>query len=138
MSPPAIRAVRQAAPPADLVIVDAPPGTGCPVIASIRGCDYVVLVTEPTPFGLNDLRLAVAVVRELALPFGVLLNRAGIGDDAVKAWCRGEGVRLAAEIPDDRSIAEAYSRGQMACQSVPYLGDALRELLDNVQGALAV
>jgi MinD superfamily P-loop ATPase len=138
MSPPVIRAVRQAAPPADLAIVDAPPGTGCPVIASIRGCDYVVLVTEPTPFGLHDLRLAVALVRELGLPFGVLLNRAGIGDDSVTAWCHAEGIHLVAEIPDDRGIAEAYSRGRMACEVVPYVGDALRALLDNVQEAFAV
>jgi MinD superfamily P-loop ATPase len=138
MSPPLIREVRHAAPPADLVIVDAPPGTGCPVIASIRGSDYVVLVTEPTPFGLNDLRLAVAMVRELALPFGVLLNRVGIGDDSVEVWCRAEGICLVAEIPDDRTIAEAYSRGQMACRSLSYLHGTLRVLLDHVQQASRV
>jgi MinD superfamily P-loop ATPase len=138
MSPPVIRAVRQAAPPSDLVIVDAPPGTSCPVIASIRGCDYVVLVTEPTPFGLNDLQLAVAMVRELAMPFGVVVNRAGSGDDRVQTWCLKEAICLLAEIPDDRSVAEAYSRGQMACEALPHWGETFRALLDRVQQAVTV
>ena len=138
MSPPVIRAVRQAAPPADMVIVDAPPGTSCPVIAGIRGCDHVVLVTEPTPFGLNDLRLAVDMVRALALPLGVVVNRAGIGDDRVQAWCRQEGVRLLAEIPDDRRVAEAYSHGQMVCEALPHLQPRFSDLLDQVDGLAAV
>lgn len=138
MSPPVIRAVRQAAPPCDLVIVDAPPGTSCPVIASIRACDYVVLVTEPTPFGLNDLQLAVAMVRELAVPFGVVVNRAGAGDDRVQAWCLKEDICLLAEIPDDRSVAEAYSRGQMACEALPHWRETFLALLDRVQQAVTV
>ena len=86
-SPPVIKAVKTAAPEVDLVIVDAPPGTSCPVIESLRGCDSVVLVTEPTPFGLNDLKLAVEMVRALEMPFAVVINRAGIGDRAVHEYC---------------------------------------------------
>ncbi len=136
MSPPVIRAVRRAAPPGDVVIVDAPPGTSCPVIASIRGCDYVLLVTEPTPFGLNDLQLAVEMVRELAIPFGVVVNRAGAGDDRVQRWCRAEAIRLLAEIPEDRNVAEAYSRGQTAWEVLPYLRGRFGALLDSVLGEM--
>jgi len=138
MSPPVIRAVRRAAPVCNVTIVDAPPGTSCPVITSIRGCDFVVLVTEPTPFGLNDLQLAVAMVRELKIPFGVVINRAGAGDDRVGDYCRAEGIALLDEIPDDRRIAEAYSRGLLACQVMPSLREQFRGLLDRIQQAVAV
>ncbi len=115
-SPPVIKAVTAGAPQVDLVIMDAPPGTSCPVIESIRKCDLVLLVTEPTPFGLNDLKLAVEMVRVLGLPFGVLINRADVGNRAVRVYCSKERIRLLAEIPDDRRIAEAYSRGEMVCE----------------------
>jgi MinD superfamily P-loop ATPase len=118
MSPPVIKAVKAAAPSADLVIIDAPPGTSCPVIESVRGSDFVLLVTEPTPFGLYDLRLAVEMVRALKLPFGVVINRAGVGDQAVHRYCRSERINILAEIPDDRRVAEAYSRGEMICGAV--------------------
>ena len=137
MSPPVIRAVREAVPSVDLVIVDAPPGTSCPVIASIRGCDCVVLVTEPTPFGLNDLQLAVDMVRAVALPLGVVVNRVGIGDDRVQGWCRQESIPVLAEIPDDRGVAEAYSRGQMACDALPHLQGRFSQLLDQVERLVA-
>ncbi len=108
---PLIRAVKNT-PPADTpVILDAPPGTSCPVIAAIRDSDFVLLVTEPTPFGLHDLTLAVDMVRELNLPFGVLINRMGSGDDRVHTFCKKEHIPVLMEIPDDRQIAENYSRG---------------------------
>jgi len=119
MSPPVIKAVRAAAPQADLVIIDAPPGTSCPVIESIRDCDFVVLVTEPTPFGLHDLQLAVDMVRALEMPFGVVLNRAGTLDGETHDYCRTNGIDVLAEIPDDRSIAEACSRGELVCEVQP-------------------
>jgi MinD superfamily P-loop ATPase len=119
MSPPVIRAVKRAAPAADLVIIDAPPGTSCPVIESVRDCDFVLLVTEPTPFGLYDLKLAVDMVRVLELPFGVVINRAGLGDDALVSYCREEHIRVLAEIQDDRQVAEAYSRGELVCEALP-------------------
>jgi MinD superfamily P-loop ATPase len=113
MSPPVIRAVKSDIPPAELVILDSPPGTSCPVIESLRDTDGVVLVTEPTPFGLNDLKLAVAMVRELRIPFGVIINCAGPADDETREYCSSESIAIFAEIPDDRRIAEAYSRGQL-------------------------
>ncbi len=114
MSPPLIREVKKSAPPADLLIIDAPPGTSCPVIESIKGTDYVLLVTEPTPFGLNDLKLAVEMVRVLRLPFGVVINRSDIGDEQVRDYCQADGIAILAEIPDDRRLAEAYAQGIVA------------------------
>lgn len=114
MSTPLIRQVKAAPPRADLTVLDAPPGTSCPVIESVRGTDGVLLVTEPTPFGLNDLKLAVEMVRALGLPLGVVVNRANAGVTLTQEYCRAEGIPVLTEIPDDRRIAEAYSRGQLA------------------------
>src|SRR4030066_54258 len=111
-------------------ILDAPPGTSCPVIATLRGADFVMLVTEPTPFGLHDLDLAVDMVRELCIPFGVVVNRVGIGDDRVHVFCKNKGIPMLLEIPDDRRIAEAYSRGELVVEALPeYLAhfERLRE-----------
>ncbi|HNW59102.1 MAG TPA: ATP-binding protein [bacterium] len=133
--PPLIHAVKKGVNPALPILIDAPPGTSCPVVTSVRGADYVILVTEPTPFGLHDLTLAVDMVRSLGLSFGVVVNRMGIGDDRVQEFCRREKIELLLEIPDDRRIAEAYSRGQMACEAVPELRSrlaALRERLETL------
>ncbi|MGZ8857376.1 MAG: ATP-binding protein [Candidatus Aminicenantales bacterium] len=119
MSPPLIRAVKARLRKGVPAILDAPPGTSCPVIATLRGADLVVLVTEPTPFGLHDLELAVDMVRELRIPFGVVVNRVGIGDDRVHVFCGNEGIPILLEIPDDRRIAEAYSRGELIVEALP-------------------
>ncbi len=134
MSTPLIRQVKGAAPLADLVIIDSPPGTSCPVIESVRGVDFVVLVTEPTPFGLNDLKLAVEMVRAMKLPFGVVVNRAGSGDLETQEYCRRQGVEILAEIADDRHVAEAYSRGNLACETVPEFRARLEGLLVRLCG----
>ncbi len=102
-----------------LAILDAPPGTSCPVIVTLRASDFVVLVTEPTPFGLHDLTLAVAMVRELRIPFGVVINRVGIGDDRVHEFCGQEDIPIFLEIPDDRQIAVTYSRGELIVDALP-------------------
>ena len=132
MSPPVIRAVKSNAPEAALEIVDAPPGTSCPVIESIRGTDYVILVTEPTPFGLNDLQLAVEMVRALQMPFGVVINRADLGDDEVRQYCHRNRIDILAEIPDDRRIAEAYSEGKMICRALPEYESLFARLLKQI------
>ena len=116
MAPPIIKAVKRAVKPTEIMIIDAPPGTSCPVIESVKDADFVILVTEPTPFGLNDLKLAVDMVRALGLPFAVAINRCDVGDDAVKHYCDAEGIEIILEIPNDRRIAESYSRGEMACE----------------------
>ncbi|MBT3278523.1 MAG: P-loop NTPase [Phycisphaerales bacterium] len=113
MSPPVIHAVKAASDKSDITIVDCPPGTSCPVIESVRNTDYVVLVTEPTPFGLNDLKLAVKAMRKLQLPFGVVINRANMGDSKTRDYCRDQGIPILSQIPDLRPVAEAYSRGEL-------------------------
>lgn len=132
MAPPVIRAVKAKAAASGVVLLDAPPGTSCPVVASLRGVDLAVLVTEPTPFGLNDLKLAVAVVRELGLPFGVVINRADAGDGRVAAYCRESGILVLQEIPDDRRIAEAYSRGELAVDALPEYRSLFEALWANI------
>jgi MinD superfamily P-loop ATPase len=133
MVPPLIEQVKAAGNSADLVIVDSPPGTSCPAIAAMRGSDFVVLVTEPTPFGLHDLTLAVETTRKLARPLGVVVNRAGIGDDRVHQYCREEGIPVLLDIPDDRRVAEAYSKGILATGALPEMGELYRQLLAAIQ-----
>lgn len=132
MSPPLIREVKSAVPEVELAILDSPPGTSCPVIESIRGCDRVILVTEPTPFGLHDLKLAVNMVRALGLNFGVIINRAGIGDRRTQDYCRANRIEVLAEIPDDRRVAEAYSRGELACRQFSEYGRLFEDILARI------
>jgi len=94
-----------------ITLIDAPPGTSCPVIESIKGSDYTILVTEPTPFGLHDLILAVEVLKKLNIPHGVVLNKCDIGDHKVEEYCKKNGIPLLLSIPLDREIAVAYSQG---------------------------
>jgi len=103
-----------------LVVLDAPPGTSCPVVECLRGADYALMVTEPTPFGLHDLRMAVGVARdELRLPVGVVINRDGAGDSRVEEYCREEGIPILMRIPLDRRIAEACSEGLPLPSALP-------------------
>ena len=118
-APPLIRAVKARLQNGVHAILDAPPGTSCPVIATLRGADLVLLVTEPTPFGLYDLKLAVDMVRALGIPFGVVINRVGIGDERVHSFCRSEHIPVLLEIPDDRRIAEVYSEGKLIVEALP-------------------
>lgn len=133
MSPPLIRAVRSAGKRAALNIIDAPPGTSCPVIAAIKGVDYVLLVTEPTPFGLNDLGLALDVVRELGIPHGVVVNRSGPDSDMARLFCRERNAGILAEFPEDRMVAEAYSRGEMVYNALPDCREHFNGLLLSVE-----
>ena len=130
MAPPLIREVKARLQNGLPAILDAPPGTSCPVIITLRGTDFVVLVTEPTPFGLHDLRLAVEVVREVGIPFGVVINRAGSGDGRVHVYCREQDIPVLLEIPDDRRIAEAYSRGELIVEALPEYRRLFQSLLE--------
>lgn len=132
-SPPLIREVKNNLPATGMVIVDAPPGTSCPVVETVKGADFGLLVTEPTPFGLNDLKLAVEMLKVMEVQFGVVINRANIGNEDVKRYCMAEDIEVLMEIPDDRSIAEAYSRGIPAIVSHPELVDAFAGLLERVK-----
>ncbi len=108
---PVIKALKRKIDKSKNVIIDVPPGTSCPVIESIGGSDFCILVTEPTPFGLHDLKLAVEVVKHLDIPFGVIINRDGIGDDKVEIYCDKEDIPILIKIPEDKKIANLYSRG---------------------------
>jgi MinD superfamily P-loop ATPase len=132
MAPPLIRAVKERLQKDMPAILDAPPGTSCPVIAAIRDTDFVVLVTEPTPFGLNDLSLAVDMVRELQIPFGVVVNRMGSGDDRVHTYCQKEEIPILLEIPDDRKIAESYSRGILMVDALPQYRSLFESLMNKI------
>jgi MinD superfamily P-loop ATPase len=123
MSVPIIRQLKAQhlpVPAEHVVILDAQPGTSCPVVETMRDADYVLLVTEPTPFGLHDLRLAVEVARdELGLPVGVVVNRDGIGDKRLDAYCAAEDIPILMRIPLDRDIAKAVSEGQSLVDAFP-------------------
>jgi len=108
---PVIKALKRKIDTNKDVIIDAPPGTSCPVIESISGSDYCLLVTEPTPFGLHDLKLAVDVVRHLHIPFGVVINREGIGDARIETYCQQEKIPVLLKIPERQKIAFLYSKG---------------------------
>ncbi len=128
MATPVIRAVKKAIPTEGVVILDAPPGTSCPVVETIRGVDWVVMVTEPTPFGLNDLKLAVGAVRKLGLTTSIVINRSDVGNSGVEDYCREEGLDVILKIPHSRSVAEAYARGEMPVVTVPGYADMLETL----------
>ena len=119
MSPPLIRKVRACEHYDGVIIIDAPPGTSCPVIASIKDTDFVLMVTEPTPFGLHDLKLAVGAVRLLGIPTGLVINRCDVGNDEVQQYAKREGIPILMEIPFDRAIAEAYSKGELLVDVMP-------------------
>ncbi|MCP4754298.1 MAG: P-loop NTPase [Proteobacteria bacterium] len=132
MSPPLIEKVKEEADREGTTIIDAPPGTSCPVIAAIRDSDFVVLVTEPTPFGLNDLKLAVETVRIMNLPFGIVINRCDTGTDATKRYATQEGIPILMEIPDRREIAESYSKGILMVEAFPEMKKAFQQLFSEI------
>lgn len=133
MSPPLIREIKKNKNSTGLVIIDAPPGTSCPVVESVKGSDFTLLVTEPTPFGLNDLKLSVETLREMNIPIGVVINRAGIGDGGVEDYCQKEGIPLLMTLPMDRDIAVAYSEGKTMIEIQPAYRVKFLELFERIQ-----
>ena len=121
MSPPLIRAVKEKINPKKVAILDAPPGASCPVIHTVTGSDFVILVTEPTPFGLHDLKIAVEALSPLEIPSGVILNRSDVGDREVQEFCVQSGIPVLAEIPHSRKIAEGYAKGNLLVVEEPTL-----------------
>jgi MinD superfamily P-loop ATPase len=140
MSPPLMRQVKARLPQgggAADILIDAPPGVSCPAVNAVMDADCIVLVTEPTPFGLHDLRLAVEAFKPLGKPLGAVINRAGIGDLGVHDFCRSQGIPIWAEIPFDRAVAEAYSRGEVAARAVPELRWVFLDLMGHMRAAAA-
>ena len=134
--PPIMKQLKDMIVPADFTIIDSPPGTSCPVIEAVSESDYVILVTEPTPFGLNDLSLAVSMIRALNLPFCVVINRQGIGDDRVYKFCDSQGIDILLEIPNDRRIAEVCSDGELLVDVLPEYNVLLESLMTNLRSRL--
>lgn len=139
MAVPVIRQLKKwAVPqPGQVVVRDAPPGTSCPVVEVMRGADYVVLVTEPTPFGLHDLRLAVQVARELNIPVGVIINRDGSGNAGVDEFCAAEGLPVLLRIPFERAIAEGVAQGKNLVEIHPEYTAHFRQIFNQITTALS-
>jgi len=133
MAVPVIRGVKKQATNDKTVIIDSPPGTACPVIESVYDSDYCLLATEPTPFGLHDLKMTVQVLERLKIPFGVLVNNAGIGDRHVYKYCEDKDVPILLEIPFQRKIAELYSRGVPFVEKMPEWKNRFQKLLDDIE-----
>jgi len=133
MSPPLIKAVKNYINPTRIVIIDAPPGTSCPVIEAIKGSDFCILVTEPTPFGLNDLILAVRVLRKLNISFGVVINRSDIGDNKLEDYCEKEDIPVLMRIPFKKEIAVAYSKGIPIVERFPEYKDEFVSLFKRIK-----
>ena len=132
MSPPLISKVRSSSSEKSLTIIDAPPGTSCPVIASLKDTDFVILVTEPTPFGLNDLKLAVEAIKIMGIPCGIVLNRSDIGNSSVQEYAAKESILILMEIPFDRRIAESYSKGELIIKAIPELKRRFQRLYTDI------
>ncbi|MDK2990851.1 MAG: hypothetical protein PWP48_84 [Clostridiales bacterium] len=131
-----IKEVRRRANDRDIVLIDAPPGTSCPVIASVAKTDFCLLVTEPTPFGLNDLTLAVEMVKALNVPLGVIINRSGANDDIIKEYCDKNDIPILMSIPFDRQFAACYAKGIPLVKAFPEWKRAFQELWDNIERRL--
>ena len=132
MAPPIIRKVKGYIDPEKTVIIDVPPGTSCPVVEAVRGSDFCLLVTEPTPFGLHDMSLAVEVIRKLDIPCGVVLNRDSVGDNKVVEYCSAEEIPILLHIPLDIEIARLYSRGVTLVEGMPQWIPAFRTLFQDI------
>lgn len=130
MSPPLIKEVKKYYPESEVRIVDSPPGTTCPVIESVKGSDFIILVGEPTPFGLNDLKLAVEMARAVEIPFGVVENKSNDNNNSLREFCKREKVDMLASIPETREIAERYSIGD----PVSYITEFYSGELDRIAG----
>ena len=136
MPAPIIKEVKKQIEKTKNVLIDAPPGTACPLVASIHQSDYCILVTEPTPFGLHDLKITIEVLRNLKIPFGVIINRAGIGDKKVYEYCEKEKISILLEIPFSKRIAELYSQGTPFITEFPEWKEKFHQLLNNIREIL--
>lgn len=133
MATPIIDQVKKKVDIDKVAIVDTPPGTSCPVVHSVKGSDFCVLVTEPTPFGLNDLILAVETVKTLGIQCGIIINRSGDNDSKVESYCREEDIPVLMKIPLDTEIARLYSKGITLVEGMPIWKEIFKVLFDNIE-----
>lgn len=132
MPTPIIRELKKRIKPNAVVILDSPPGTACPAVEAIYKSDFAILVTEPTPFGLHDLKLAIKVCNNLNVPYGVVINRHGIGDAGVDEYCKQNGISVLMRIPDNRNIAELYADGIPFILEIPEWADQFVNLYKKI------
>lgn len=132
LSPPIIRKVKNFADEKnfDIQIIDSPPGTSCPFINTIYGVDYVVLVTEPTPFGFHDVKLAVNVIKQMDIPFGIVINKSNENDAIIEDWAKNKNIKIITKIPENIEIAKAYSKGEILLEKIPDLEQNFLPLLN--------
>jgi len=133
VSPPVIKAVKKEIDPSKDVIMDVAPGTACPMVEAVKDTNFCLLVTEPTPFGFNDLVLAVGVLKELNIPHGVVINRCSIGDNKIDNYCEKNSIPIFLRIPLDEKIARAYSRGEPLVYLDPVWKDKFRQLFSSIK-----
>ena len=133
MSPPLIRAVKSRIDESIINIIDCPPGNSCPVITAVSGSDYIILVTEASPFGLHDLKLSVATIRELNIPFGIIINRTTPNYKAVNDFCDNEDIRILLEIPENLKVAKSYSNGNTLLDAMPELKGELKKIVNEIK-----
>jgi len=136
MSPPLIKAAKKKGESFSIQIIDCPPGTSCPVINAINESDFVIMVTEPTPFGLYDLKLAVDVVKKMGKQCGIVINRSGENDFLTENYAKEENIPVLTKIPEDRRIAELYSKGKLIAKELPEYLEAFNPLIEIVKGVI--
>ena len=137
LAPNVVRGVKEYLDPGAINIIDASPGTACPVVETVKGSDVLLLVTEPTPFGLHDLSFAVRLGRKLELPMAVVINRADMGNSKIVEYCNDQGIPVVLTIPEDRAIAEAYARGVPAVKASAALQSQLLGMAKKMQQGLS-
>jgi MinD superfamily P-loop ATPase len=132
MAPPLINRLKTLAPERGTVILDAPPGTSCPAVATVHDADFVILVAEPTPFGLHDFKLSVDVLKQMELPFGLVINRDGMGDNSLLDYARQEGISVLARLPHSREAAKSYSTGKILIEELPNFTEQYEQMVNTI------
>lgn len=133
LAPEVISEVKKKADPDRTTILDVPPGNACSAVEAVEGADFCILVTEPTPFGLHDLKFSVRMLRMMEIPFGVIVNRVGIGDSRVEKYCEEEGIPILMKIPNEKRIAKLYSEGIPFVKEIPGWKKKFSELHDKIK-----
>ena len=116
-----------------ITIIDCPPGSSCPVMTAVNGADYIVLVTEASPFGLNDLKITIDAIREIDIPFGVIINRASDNYKNVQQYCESENIDILLEIPESVAVAKSYSEGRSLLDAMPQLRPELKKMMNSIR-----
>ncbi|WP_028857060.1 ATP-binding protein [Psychrilyobacter atlanticus] len=116
----------------NIIFIDSPPGTSCATVAAVEDADYAVIVSEPTPFGVSDMKMVVEMLRQMKIPFGLIINKAGLGDEEIYHYCRDENIEILGEIPFDKRIAELYAHGKIFSISLPEYKNLFTDIYKNI------